>query len=137
MGSCLILIVSSWNRIAVILDRVVMVMASCLPDGERAESKNNNARQNYCGYGKLPDLVCSQLEQNGRNSRQCFYGHDQLPNRECSESEKGWRVYSNATNLSESAKEKYVPESGRQVAPSYGTGTDYTCLLYTSPSPRD
>ena len=35
-------------------------------------------------------------------------------------------VYSTASNLSESAKEKYVPESGRQVAPSYGAGTDYT-----------
>ena len=31
-------------------------------------------------------------------------------------------MYSKASNLSESGKEKYVPE----VAPSYGAGTDYT-----------
>ena len=30
MASCLTVFVHSWNRIAVILDRVVMVMASCL-----------------------------------------------------------------------------------------------------------
>ena len=30
MASCLTLFVRSWNRIAVILNRVVMVMASCL-----------------------------------------------------------------------------------------------------------
>ena len=103
-----------------------------LPDRERAEVKTKNARQKYCGYGQLPDLVCSQLEQNS-NSRQCCHGHGQLPDRECF-AEKDWRVYSKATNLSESAKEKYVPETERQVAPSHGARTDYTQVQTCNPT---
>ena len=91
MASWLALSVPSWNRIAEILDSVVMVITS-LPDRERAELKNKNARQSCCGYGQLPDLVCSQLEQNSSNSRHSFHGHGQLPDRECF-AEKDWRVY--------------------------------------------
>ena len=81
MASWLALSVPSWNRIAEILDSVVMVITS-LPDRERAELKNKNARQSCCGYGQLPDLVCSQLEQNSSNSRRYCHGHGQLPDRE-------------------------------------------------------
>ena len=54
-------------------------------DRERAESKNNNSRQTYCGYGRLPDLDCYQLEQDNSNSRQGFHSHGQLPDREHAE----------------------------------------------------
>ena len=75
-----------------------------MPDCERAESKNKYAGQNNCGYGQLPDLVCSQWEQNNSNGRllsqsrqlqdrdraeaknnnaeQTYCGYGQLPDRE-------------------------------------------------------
>ena len=95
MASCLTLFIPSWNKRAVILDSVFHGHGQ-LPDRDRAESKNNNTRQNYCGDGQLPDLVCSQLEQKSSNSIQSFNGHGQLPDRECYEPEKGWREYSKA-----------------------------------------
>ena len=39
-----------------------------LPDFERAEAQNNNARPKYCGYGQLLDSVCCQVEQNSSNA---------------------------------------------------------------------
>ena len=50
-------------------------ISSVVRDRDRAESKNNNHRQNYCGDGQLPDLDCFQLEKDSSNSR---HGHGQL-----------------------------------------------------------
>ena len=52
------------------------------PALEWAEAQNSNAGQKYCGYGWLPDRVCSQLEQNSSNYIHCCHGGSQLPNRE-------------------------------------------------------
>ena len=44
------------------------VISSLVRARERDESKNINPRQIDCGDGHLPDLDCSQLEQNSSNS---------------------------------------------------------------------
>ena len=83
-----------------------------MPDCERAESKNKYAGQNNCGYGQLPDLVCSQLKQDSIilecvlvvmagcltdceraesknvNARQNYCGYGQLPYLICSQLEQ-------------------------------------------------
>ena len=35
----------------------------------------------YCGYGQLPDNLCSKLEPNNSNARQCYHDHGKLPDR--------------------------------------------------------
>ena len=67
MASCLTLFVPCWN-ITVVFRRGIYAHGQ-LPDRERAKKKKK-ARQNYCGYGQLPDLVLFRLEQNSSNSRQ-------------------------------------------------------------------
>ena len=80
MASFLTLFAPSWNRTAVILDSVVMVMTSCLTVS--APSRKIITLARMTGDGELPDPVCSQLEQNSSNSRQGCHGHGRLPDRE-------------------------------------------------------
>ena len=62
------LFVPSWNRSAVIIDGVVMVLDCCLTVSA-LKRKKYIARQNYCSHGQLPDLLFSQFEQNSIKSR--------------------------------------------------------------------
>ena len=63
------LFVPSWNRSAVIIDGVVMVMDCCLTVSA-LKRKKHIARQHYCSHGQLPDLVFPQFEQNSIKSRE-------------------------------------------------------------------
>ena len=113
-----------------------------LPAFDRSESEQDSSksRQRYQGHGQLPGLGRAQSAQGLREyskAPQGRHGHEQLPDHESRaenkvqshgqlpdvgrvQSAQGWRESSKATNLSEYAKEKYVPESGRQVAPLDG-----------------
>ena len=107
-------------------------MAS-LPDRERAEAKNNNARQNYCGDRQSPDLVCSQLELNGSNSRQGFHGHGQLPDRESPEEKKNnvrqkYCGYGQLPDLVCSQLEQSSSNLFRQRFHGYGQLPDCECF---------
>ena len=59
MASCQTSIVPSCSRIAEVLYRVQKVALF-----KAGRGQTNNARQDYCAYGQLPDLVSSQMEQN-------------------------------------------------------------------------
>ena len=119
-----------------------------LPALDRSESEQDSSksRQRYQGHGQLPGLGRAQLAQGLREyskAPQGRHGHGQLPDHESRsenkfqshgqlpdvgrvQSTQGWRESSKATILSEYAKEKYVPESGRQVAPLDGEEAYYT-----------
>ena len=73
MAGCLTLIVTSWNRITVILDRVFIVMASYRTVSMLRQKIITLFRMT--DYGQVPDLDCSQLEQSSSNSRQGCHGH--------------------------------------------------------------
>ena len=86
MASCLTLFVPSWNRTTVILHRVVMGMASCLTVIVPRRKKCINKRSTEILWlWAMPDLVCSQSEQNSSDSRQDRHGHGQFPDRERAE----------------------------------------------------
>ena len=80
MASCQTSIVPSCSRIAEVLYRVQKVALF-----KAGRGQTNNARQDYCAYGQLPDLVSSQMEQNKSNSTQCYHGHGQLPDNQHAE----------------------------------------------------